>query len=166
MNENLRKQVDDRITELLPNLGDMPRPAVTYYTNKLAAGRAVYQTHTIELNEVMLAENTADMLHETVAHELAHLYVYHRYLAGAVSRFDVKRAHGRFWQGVMRYKLGVEPRRTHTYSTENVNARRQRRWQSRCACSVIEITTARRNKMLRGAAYRCTTCKTRIELIK
>lgn len=166
INATLRQRVDDRLTELLDKLGpDVRRPRVTYYNNKLAAGRAVPLKNEIQLNAVLLAENQEDMLHETVAHELAHLYVYHRVQAGAMPRSAIRRPHGREWQGVMRYKLGVEPSRTHAYDVGNVKARRQRRWKTKCACQVIEITTARKNKMLRGAQYRCRACKVRIELI-
>lgn len=158
------KEVEDRLTELMKMVEqNMPhgyvrqRPRVTYYDNKLYAGRADYRKHEIQINRVMLVENLEDMLYETVAHELAHLITFTLYGRKAAP-------HGREWQHIMRSWFNVEPSRCHNYDTTNVKAKRQDRWEAKCDCQTHRITTVLRNRIMMGQGRRCITCHSLLHL--
>lgn len=164
--EELHGRVEARVTELTEivraRLHGFPMPAIGYFDSRAAAGLAYYHAFRIELNATLLREHTADMLHDTIAHEMAHLACYY-----AANRLRVipgtGRGHGRHWQGIMRSYFGIEPRRTHNYDLSTVRVKRQHRWRAECGCEGgCILTTARRNKMLRGATYRCAKCKQRL----
>jgi len=156
------QKVDHRLGYLLAivrqHLPDFKTPAMEYYDNKLASGSANYRTWTIRLNMVHLQENLESMLHETVAHEMAHL--------AAFAMHGRVKPHGAEWQRIMRSWFGVEPERTHDYDCSNVKARRQTRWEADCGCpDSHKVSTAKRNKILfKNRSYRCLTCSQLIRL--
>lgn len=137
----------------------LPRPAVRLFSARLDAGRAVPPARpgaagTIELNSVYLANEPEAMLTDTLAHELAHLLVWHR--------FPHRRQppHGQAWRRIMQDWFAVEPRRTHDFETGQVRSRRQRRWSYHCGCSDHALTTTRHKRIQQGAQYRCRQCGT------
>ncbi len=165
---DLTHAVDLRLTGLLARAGDqlaalglppLPRPRVRMFDNRLDAGRAVpplrpHTAGTIELNAVYLVTARQAMLDETVAHELAHLLVFH------VSPRRRQPPHGALWQDIMRDWFEVEPERTHRFPSTGLRARRQRRWAYRCSCTAHELTTVRHRRAERGAVYLCRQCRT------
>ena len=164
----MEQQVKDRIAELLEivegRVADFQPPAVHYYDNMVAAGRADYRKHRVELNIVHLRENPESMLRETVAHELAHLVTCHLWILDGRPQPRFK-PHGSEWQHVMRNWFGVEPERTHNYDMTNVNHKKQDRWAATCGCRTHGITTTKRNAMIfKGRTYRCTSCRVNIKL--
>lgn len=138
-------------------LDPLPRPTLRLYSRRLDAGRAIPptargQAGTIELNQVYLRQEPEAMLADTLPHELAHLLVWHLYPHRPVA------PHGRAWREVMQDWFGVEPRRTHEFATDQVTARRQRRWSYRCGCTEHALTTTRHRRIQRGARYCCRQC--------
>jgi SprT protein len=132
----------------------MAKPTIRYFQRREEAGRAWLSENVIELNGVLLSRHPAAMLHETLAHELAHLVVH---------RIDRRaRAHGREWQHVMRTWFGVEPERTHALDVSAIPVRRQRRFRYACPCRTHELTTVRHHRAQRGQRYLCVHCGGRL----
>ncbi len=162
---DLRQLVENRLDELMlitdRRTHGFSLPDVQYYDNKLAAGTALGSTR-IALNIVHLRENTDSMIHETVAHELAHLVVHHCWMLDGGPK---PKPHGREWQDVMLNWFGVTPETTHSYSDTNVKAKRQNRWEAVCDCQAHAITTAKQMKIAMGERrYKCRSCGTLISL--
>lgn len=151
--EELHPQVLARVRELTAKVQQrVPEfclPSVYYFDGRAAAGLAHLRENTIGINRTLLLENAADMLDDTVPHEVAHLAVYALYVRARLPRNASPTGHGRHWQGVMRAWFGFEPKRLHSYSTANCNVKRQRRWTYSCSCKRHEVTTALHNKMQR-----------------
>ena len=136
----------------------LPRPVLRFFDHRLDAGRAVPPPRPgapgiLELNDAYLRRHPEAMLEETVAHELAHLVVFH------LHPHRRQPPHGALWQHVMREWFRVEPERTHRFDADVVAARRQRRWRYTCACRVHELTTVRHRRAERGARYHCRACR-------
>ena len=161
----IRQQVENRLDSLLTIVQartfDFKLPDLYYYDNKLCAGEARGSTR-MGLNMVHLRENTDSMIHETVAHELAHLVVYHCWLLDGGRR---PKPHGREWRDVMRNWFHVEPETTHSYDDTNVNAKRQNTWEAACSCTVHHITTTKQMNIAMGKRrYKCRSCGDLISL--
>lgn len=154
-----------KLANALPDFAGFPCPAVYFYDKRRAAGLANLRTHMVGIHETLLVENFDSMIHETVAHEVAHLVVHWRWrqraFDGATSRYVGKRPapHGCEWKAVMRRIFGVEPERTHAYDMSSVAVRRQRRWAYACPCRTHKIPTARHNKISAGKTFVCSACR-------
>lgn len=171
MTENdIKLAVYDRLDELLikcceNDLKDVRMPDIEFYDNKLAAGYAHYGRWAVSFNLPMFRENYDSMIHETVAHELAHLVVHHRWKkAGRYTKRP--RPHGSEWKYIMSNWFGVDPQTTHDYCTKSTNARRQKRWQAPCEnCGFIyEVSTTIQMRMAMGQQRSCTKCRGRVHL--
>jgi SprT protein len=142
----------------------LPRPTVVFFDHRLDAGRAVPPARVgdpgvLEVNAVYLRRHPEAMLRETLAHELAHLVVFHLRPRRRTP------PHGALWQRIMREWFGVEPERTHRFGTEGVRARRQRRWRYRCGCTEHVLTTVRHNRVRAGQRYLCRRCRGALEYL-
>ena len=168
----LRRSVEARLEALLALAADRPAaagrspppaPALRSFDHHLDPGRAPPPAApgaagVIELNAVYLRSEPEAMVRETLAHELAHLLVFHLHPRRRLA------PHGSLWRTVMREWLGVEPERTHRFPTDGVRARRQRRWRYRCGCAEHDLTTVRHRRIQEGAAaYRCRHCRGPLE---
>lgn len=163
----LDRRVRERFTALIARAGEelaarglppMPTPALHYFDHRLDAGRAlppvrVGAAGTIELNSAYIRRHPDEMLAETIAHELAHLVVFH------LNPQRRQPPHGVAWQRVMREWFDVEPERTHRFDASVVPARRQRRWRYRCGCREHELSTVRHRRAEKGARYQCRACR-------
>ena len=161
----LRQLVEDRLDELLlitdKRTHGFSLPSISYYDNKLSAGTAL-GSWKIELNMVMLRENTESMIHETVAHELAHCVVSHCWKLDGGPR---PKPHGREWRDVMINWFGVSPETTHSYDDTNVKAKRQNKWEAACSCTMHHITTTKQMNIAMGKRrYKCRSCGDLISL--
>lgn len=89
---------------------------------------------------------TDDQRRETAIHEACHI------IAGPGE------GHGQAWARAMR-NCGLAAERCHSFgaATDIV---------VRCGCREFTITARRRNKINRGASYRCRACRETIELVK
>lgn len=138
-------------------LPPLPAPRLQLFAHRLDAGRAlppprVGAAGVLELNAAYLRHHPEEMIEETIAHELAHLVVFH------LNPQRRQPPHGAAWQRVMREWFGVEPERTHRFDASVVPARRQRRWRYRCACREHRLTTVRHRRAEKGARYLCRAC--------
>ena len=100
----------------------LPRPNLSFYEHRLDAGRATPPRRpeapgTLEINAVYLARHPEEMLHETIAHELAHLIVFHLHPRRR------QPPHGALWSGIMRDWFCVQPERTHRFDANVTSAR-------------------------------------------
>lgn len=161
-----RERVDYRLRTLCnrvrmrEGLEDFETPEVFYYRNRSSAGIAHHDRYAIGIHETLLEENLADMIYETVAHELAHLVRGVQFKRRMISSREFRQAHGDGWQNIMRAWFDVQPSRTHNYDMTNVAVRRQRLWRYECECREHRLTTVRHNKLRRGTSrYRCKDCK-------
>lgn len=162
---DLHDRIDARLDYLMsvvhawPGCTTFPRPEVYYYNRGTAAGKAHFGTSPgrIGIHETFLQENPDDMVHDTVAHEVAHLVVFWKWQCEPLSQSH-PRAHGREWQQVMR-RFGIEPKRTHRYDMSNVARRRVRYWVYSCRCRSHKVSTVTHNRIQKNpGAYRCGSC--------
>ena len=137
----------------------MIRPGLQFVRGKTYAGRAHYADRRIEINEDLLERHPEAMLHETIAHELAHLIT--QYVHGQKAT-----AHGGEWQHIMRNWFSVEPERTHRFDMSGLAVRRQRRFSYRCSCQVHELTAVRHKRARRGTEYRCVNCTGPLQFVE
>lgn len=167
MPPELDRRVRERFADLLARAAEqitalglppLPVPRLHYFDHRLDAGRAMPPARvgapgTLELNAAYLQRHPEEMLEETVAHELAHLIVFH------LNPQRREPPHGAQWQRVMREWFDVEPERTHRFDASVVPARRQRRWRYRCGCREHALTTVRHRRVEKGARYLCRACR-------
>lgn len=147
--------------------GPLPAPELRFFDHRLDAGRALPparrgEAGVIELNSIYLRAHPAEMLDETLAHELAHLVVFHLSAQRRLRRRDV-RPHGPLWQRIMREWFRVTPERTHSFDAAGIRVRRQRRWRYRCDCRTHALSTVRHRRAEDGARYLCRACGAALE---
>jgi SprT protein len=103
----------------------------------------------IRLNPVLLRENPADFLAQTLPHEVAHWVVF-RWRPGATP-------HGTEWRQVMHW-LDAPARRCHGFDVERARIRTLRRHPYACACRAHAVSAILHRRIQGGAAYRCRAC--------
>lgn len=119
----------------------------------LKAGTASRKYPEINLNLVLMVENTDHFIEVTVTHEVAHIIVNRLYKRRA-------KPHGREWKMVM-MTLGIDdPARCHTYDTTNSRQRLGAKYVYVCDCRKdIRVGIVRHRKIQGGIKYHCTKCK-------
>jgi len=139
----------------------MPPPEVLFDLKGKTAGQACSRAHggsQIRINLDLLRRYPRQMIQNTIPHEMAHLVTSHIYLEhpGRI------RPHGPEWKSVMA-QFGRPADVTHTMHAQAT--RRVRRWDYTCRCpgKTHSITTYRHRRILRGAAYQCRLCRSRLE---
>ncbi len=100
----------------------------------------------VELNPHLLQD--PKILEEVLIHELCHLAV--------GLRWPYAQAHGKKWQALM-LRCGFEPKRCHNLPV--TKRRMHRRWEFQCHCQTHRVSTVVRNRILRGARYKCKMCR-------
>lgn len=116
------------------------------------AGQARYYGNEILINEFYMIEHEASVLHDTVAHEVCHLYQ-HKYIGHA------KQAHGPEFRGLMNL-LGLAGKTHHNMKLVNGPTKRHRtvtRYIYTDAARVIEcgLTPKQHERALKGASFSC-----------
>ena len=130
------------------NLKIKTMPEVAFFSKSATAGRAWYQLHKVEFNEILALENT-ESFETTIAHEIAHLVTFQLYP-------NAKQHHGPEFKHVMN-SLGYDPRTYHTYDVASVSTKRVKtRYEWLCVvCGTdYQVATPTHKKMLNGG-YRC-----------
>lgn len=152
----IKAQVEEKIRERLTfanqrfNL-DITMPAIQYTLRGTTAGTANCHTWVINLNPVLLMENTVDFIERTPVHELAHLIDYKLHPENFRRTYGSKRSvHGPTWKRIMMI-LGADPSRCHSFDTTNARTKTstQHTWTCRCG-SVMVLGPKRHAKMLSG----------------
>ncbi|WP_072325166.1 SprT family zinc-dependent metalloprotease [Marinospirillum alkaliphilum] len=139
-------------------LKSFPRPEVLCNLRGRAAGMAELQRNRLRFNPVLLEENEAAFLQEVVPHEVAHLLAWQLHGRGI-------RPHGAEWQQIMRQVFGLAAERTHDF---DVRRSARQAWIYACGCVDREhaLTIRRHNRILRGHAYVCLQCRTRLTYVR
>ncbi len=155
LNNDLR-DVQQRVIELYAQAEQFFRrhlrmPYIRLDLTGSTAGQAWPQKHLLRFNPVLLRENRADFLRQTVAHEVAHLLAHDLYGPGI-------RPHGRQWKSIMMTVFGLPAQRCHQYDTSRSS---RKEWLYRCQCDdkVIPLSTVRHNRAQKGTIYLCRCCK-------
>lgn len=156
----LVKEVEDKILETYLRAEQIYQrtfelPSVDWNLRGTCAGSATWKQNLIRLNPILLCENKTQFINETVPHEVAHLL--NRALNGPLVS-----PHGPEWCGIM-VALGLAPQRCHTYDITNARVRQERRYSYKCNCRPHSISQRIRNRLMRGAVYRCVHCGSEIQ---
>lgn len=127
------------------------RPQVNFHLRGQKAGVAHLGQNLLRFNPRLYEENREQFLHQTVAHEVAHL-VAHQLFGGGI------RPHGREWRSIMQGLYGLPADRCHNYA---VSRRPVRRFIYRCECDEREFPfSAQRHALVRkGRRYFCRSCR-------
>lgn len=136
---------------------DLPRPTVDFDLTGRSAGQAQYYYNTparnrISYNFQLLHQNGPSFLARTVPHEVAHIVAI--LLWGRAAR-----GHGQHWRNVMAAFDIPAATRCHSYDTQHVPRRTQRRHPYHCACQTHNVSTTLQNKMLHGQTRICANCR-------
>lgn len=128
-------------------------PSISFYSKGAVAGRAFYESHRVEFNEVLAKENTESFIN-TVAHEIAHLVTRANFP-------NAKQAHGPEFKHVMR-TLGYDHSTYHSYDTSSVKRKvTKTRYIYTCACErPLELT---RQKHEVANTLICKICKSKLK---
>jgi SprT protein len=136
------------------------RPSIDLNLKGTTAGYANYLENKLQFNRGLYTNNKEHFLKQTVPHEVAHL------ISVAIYGYTKGRGHGAAWKSVMLNCFGLAPTRCHRYDVTEVRVRQvARNYVYRCACRAHHLTTIKHNRILKGAAYRCCSCKQTIQLI-
>lgn len=130
------------------------KPLLRFDLHGQAAGQAIWQRGRqpqLRFNLDIGRRHADDFVHQTVAHEVAHIVTY--------QCFGRTRPHGPEWRAVMQH-FGIDrPRRCHDYTVEGSQGRRQRRWRYECSCRTHRLSSTRHHRVQRGKArYHCRSC--------
>jgi SprT protein len=129
----LRKEVEDRQEEcyLLAEKHfkcKIPRPTVRYDIRSRTAGLAC-SGELIRYNLILLFENKADFIENTVPHEVAHR-VNHNCNKPAPGKKRLM-PHGKEWKAIMTDVFKLKADRTHSYDTTSIQMKPRRKKSSK-----------------------------------
>lgn len=152
---DLKTAVHHRIRECLAIAAQrgvvLAFPTVKFDIRGTTGGTANSSQNVLRFNPVLLQENKAHFLKQTVGHEVAHLV--------ARKRFgDTIKPHGPQWQQVMAW-FGLPANRGHTYDVSNVRTTVRKTYTYRCRCREYELGP-RQHASVGKKQYQCKLCKT------
>ncbi len=125
------------------------RPTIGFDLKGRSAGQAWLQQTALRFNRALLEAYPEDFVAQTVPHEVAHLLA-HRLCGPGI------RPHGREWQQLMTRLFAIPAKVRHDYS---LPASSRYRFRYRCACRDQHLSATRHNRVLKGAEYRCRSCR-------
>ncbi len=144
------------------DLGSLPLPEIDFGLRGRCAAQAGWRMSVhrgsrkasqlrLRFNLQAYAAHPAEMLNETVPHEIAHLIV--------VLRWGAKcRPHGAEWRSVMQECFALEPQRTHSLPLKPSRTL-PRDFIYVCKCRKHCLTRIRHGRIARGqSVYRCRAC--------
>jgi SprT protein len=144
------------------DLGSLPLPEIDFGLRGRCAAQAGWRMSVhrgsrkasqlrLRFNLQAYAAHPAEMLNETVPHEIAHLIV--------VLRWGAKcRPHGAEWRSVMQECFALEPQRTHSLPLKPSRTL-PRDFVYACTCRKHYLTRIRHGRIERGqSVYRCRNC--------
>lgn len=150
--------VEDRVDDLMDKADELgwtvSRPKLDFDLRGQTAGKMGYDG-TMYVNVCLLNENWDHYLEQTIGHEFAH-HIVHEHFPGA-------QAHGREWKNVM-VRLGLPPKRTHSYDVSNSTVRRKSRYIYVCDNCGTEIAMGptRHKRQQNGTRYFHPKCGKRL----
>ena len=134
------------------NIKNKAMPSVEFFSKSSVAGKAFYQLHKLQFNEILALENGQEFM-TTVAHEIAHLITHQAYPAA-------KQHHGPEFRSVMK-TIGYDPRTYHTYNVDSVTTKRVKtryEYMCRVCAKTYEVAKPTHAKIQAGSSHHCT-CK-------
>lgn len=148
----LKQQVIQRVSYLAQvieqNTGQQaPLPRIKYVSRGTNAGLANNLSWTLTFNQILLCDNPATFVENTVAHEYAHLITGHIH---GIQQFP----HGLKWQKIMKL-FNVTPRVTHDYDVSKL-LNKARIWL--CACQSHYVSNHLAKQLHNGNQYQCGSC--------
>lgn len=126
----------------------LPRPDVLLNQRGKIAGSALLRLNTLRFHPQLFLQNHEHFLCHVVAHEVAHLIVWHHY--GKVA------PHGNEWRQIMTRVFNLPANRTHSYNTDNLGIKSI---SYQCRCGIIALSIRRHNNVLKGTRYCCKRCR-------
>jgi len=144
------------------DLGSLPLPEIDFGLRGRCAAQACWRMPVrresrkapqlrLRFNLQAYAAHPAEMLNETVPHEIAHLIVVLRWGPGC-------RPHGAEWRSVMQECFSLEPQRTHSLPLKPSRTL-PRDFVYACTCRKHYLTRIRHGRIERGqSTYRCRDC--------
>jgi SprT protein len=168
VSEEIQKRVTAKLDECMLKIERATErgfkfPNVTYTKRGRTAGTAQHSTYTINLNPIILNENTDAFIERTVPHEFAHLVDYilnpeTRNRRGRFGRRKKSTVHGKTWKNIMML-FGAPITRTHSYDTSSVPRvnRIKNKFKYRCGgCdSDLFLGPVRHKRIQSGRKYWC-----------
>ena len=160
----VEKNLDLFVTTAAEHGYPVIRPTVQY---KNMGGRVAGQCGLtgISLNVLFLEQFEDEVVWHTLGHEFAH-WIQFNYPKLFTFTRRKRIAHNENFYALCRI-LGVRDTRCHSMRLAGPSApvrRKESTFPAQCGCDTYQITTTRRNKMLRGAQYYCRKCKTSLTL--
>lgn len=158
----LIRRIERRVVSLLDAAAPLfqaarvaaPRPQVRCDLRGRAAGQmrwAAGPPPVLRFNLALARAHSADFIHQTVAHEVAHLVT--------AACHGKTRPHGREWRAAMAFFGLPDAPRCHSYTVDTRDVRQQRRWPYVCRCDAHDLSTTRHNRVQAGASrYVCRKC--------
>lgn len=137
---------------------DLKGKAAGMYSVKLSKYNGVVNRR-IRFNPWLFAKYFDDSWQNTIAHEVAH------YVTDCLFGLSTIRPHGKEWQQVM-VGFGVTPKIYANYNLDGIPLRRMVRYQYRCQCRKIMLSSQRHKKIVSGLQrYRCRDCGSELMLV-
>lgn len=130
----------------------LPMPTILMTLRGTTAGTANYSKLELKYHPVLMSENEAEFVAETIPHEVSHLFQRHIYGQGVKS-------HGQEWKAIMR-RFGIDPRRTHSYSVDTIRQRTHPHLVY-CQCKdakPLRVRASQAPQVARGK-LRCCKCR-------
>ncbi|MGB2079811.1 MAG: SprT family zinc-dependent metalloprotease [Vibrio sp.] len=158
---SLQQQVQQKLSELTKTANHyfktaQPCPEISYKLRGKVAGKAYLNLWQIRLNPQLLVENTQAYLDDVIAHELAHLFVFHC--------FGRVKPHGKEWQAVMTQVFKRPASTTHEFDVRSVQGAL---FEYQCQCQTHQLTIRRHQKVQRQQMrYLCRQCQQELTFIR
>ncbi|MGH1440598.1 MAG: SprT-like domain-containing protein [Cellvibrionaceae bacterium] len=107
----------------------------------------------IRFNPWLFAKYPQDSWNNTIPHEVAH------YISDYLYDLKKIKPHGVEWKNIMQ-DFGAEPIVRGNYSLEGIPLRNMKRYDYRCACRKVALSSVRHRRVQNGQQeYRCRDCQ-------
>lgn len=120
-----------------------------------SAGQAHLGRGGVRFNPILLAEQPRPFIESVVPHEMAHWIVFQTLI-------QREPPHGPTWRHIMRAVYGCVPHVTHRFDITRASPTPYRYG---CQCREHRLSERRHRRVLRGGAYRCAHCRTRLSYL-
>lgn len=168
--QNRKNLIEQKVRELC-ELALTGPIKVEYFSGSKIAGWALPTRGIVRFNEEAIEKYFYDMLHNTVAHEVAHVVDYRR--NGLIKKNGKIIMHGETWKSIMEEVFHTAPTGGRSWSSfithnyELVGAgRTYKKFLYTCNCQSWEFTAIRHNRIARGVVYKCPKCNSVINEVE
>lgn len=114
----------------------------------------------IRFNPWVFSKYPEDSWSNTIPHEVAH------YVSDCLFGLKNIKPHGKEWRAIM-HDFDAEPLVRGDYDLEGIPTRKVRRYDYRCSCRKVALSSVRHNKVQNGRQeYRCRDCSEKLTLVE